>query len=96
VSRIAPRPLARPLAELTSRLAPATTLALVQQAWPRAVGPAIAAAAQPTAERDGVLSVSCTASVWAQEIDLMATELIASLNAVLGREAISGLRCRAL
>jgi predicted nucleic acid-binding Zn ribbon protein len=81
---------------LTSRLAPATTLALVQQAWPRAVGPAIAAAARPTAEREGVLSVSCTASVWAQEIDLMAAELVAKVNDVLGREAISALRCRTL
>ncbi len=42
------------------------------------MGPAIAAAARPTAERDGVLTVTCDAAVWAQELDLMADELIAS------------------
>ena len=41
-----------------------------------AAGPAIAAAARPTAERDGVLTVTCDAAVWAQELDMMAGELI--------------------
>ena len=33
---------------------------------------AIAAAARPTAEREGVLTVTCEAAVWAQELELMA------------------------
>jgi predicted nucleic acid-binding Zn ribbon protein len=94
MSRIAPRTLAAPLGDLASRIAPATTLALVQQVWASAVGPAIAAAARPTGERDGVLTVTCEASVWAQEIDLMGRELIPRLNAAIGHEAISALRCR--
>ena len=53
---------------LTATLAPATTLARVQEVWERAAGPAIAAAARPTAERDGVLTVTCEAAVWAQEL----------------------------
>jgi predicted nucleic acid-binding Zn ribbon protein len=80
--------------ELTSTLAPASTLARAQEVWAGAVGPAIAAAAQPTAERDGVLTVTCEAAVWAQELDLMAGELIARLNAALGGEPVRELRCR--
>ena len=95
MSRVAPRPLTDALAELTGRLAPASTLARVQELWPRAAGPAIAAHATPVAERDGVLSVSCDASVWAQELDLMADELIAALNEALGADTVRELRCRA-
>jgi predicted nucleic acid-binding Zn ribbon protein len=82
------------LEELTPTLAPATTLARVQGLWERAAGPAIAAAAHPSAERNGVLVVTCTAAVWAQELDLMAGELIPRLNAALGTHAIRELRCR--
>jgi predicted nucleic acid-binding Zn ribbon protein len=75
-------------------LAPATTLARVQGIWESIAGPAIAAAARPTREHDGVLTVTCTAAVWAQELDLMAAELIPRLNASLGAETIRELRCR--
>ena len=65
-------------------LAPATLLAQVQRVWPATVGEAIAAEAQPTAERGGVVTISCSASVWAQELDLMAPKIIARLNERLG------------
>jgi predicted nucleic acid-binding Zn ribbon protein len=94
VSRAAPRSLSVALERLSSSLAPATTLARVQEAWERATGPAIAAAARPTAEREGVLTVSCEAAVWAQELDLMAGALVPRLNAELGEQAIRELRCR--
>jgi predicted nucleic acid-binding Zn ribbon protein len=92
--RIAPRPLSTALQALTTTLAPATTLARVQEVWDRAVGPAIASAARPTGERNGILTVTCAAAVWAQELDLMAGELVLNLNAALGEEAIRELRCR--
>jgi predicted nucleic acid-binding Zn ribbon protein len=93
--RIAPRPLATALEALTSTIAPATTLARVQEIWEAAAGPAIASSARPTAERGGVLTVTCAAAVWAQELDLMASELIEKLNAALGGDdAIRELRCR--
>jgi predicted nucleic acid-binding Zn ribbon protein len=66
----------------------------VQEIWERAVGPTVAAAANPTAERDGVLTVTCTAAVWAQELDLLACELIPRLNAALGSQRVHELRCR--
>jgi predicted nucleic acid-binding Zn ribbon protein len=94
MSRAAPRSLSVALEDLTSALAPATTLARVQEIWERATGPAIAAAARPSAERDGILTVLCDAAVWAQELDLMAAELVPRLNAALGDQAIRELRCR--
>ncbi len=92
--RAAPRSLSSALESLTSALAPATTLARVQGIWESAAGPAIASAARPTAEHGGVLTITCDAAVWAQELDLMAGELIARLNLALDCEAIRELRCR--
>ncbi len=94
MSRRAPRPLAHALRGLSRELAPATTLARVQEAWPAAAGATVAAAARPVTEREGVLTLACESSVWASELDLMSAELIPRINAALGREAITALRCR--
>jgi predicted nucleic acid-binding Zn ribbon protein len=94
MSRAAPRSLSVALRDLATAIAPATTLAAVQGVWASVAGPSVAAAAKPTAERDGVLTVTCTAAVWAQELDLMSQELVPRLNAALGAEAIRELRCR--
>jgi predicted nucleic acid-binding Zn ribbon protein len=94
VSRAAPRPLSEALGRLTGELAPASTLARVQEVWEGAVGAAIAAEALPTAERDGVLTVACAAAVWAQELNLMAEVVLTRLNAAMGSEHIRELRCR--
>jgi predicted nucleic acid-binding Zn ribbon protein len=90
--RRAPRPLASALDRLTAELAPATLLADVQRAWPDAAGEAFAAQAAPVAERDGVITVACTAAVWAQELDLLSESVVERLNAGLGRQAVRGLR----
>ena len=94
--RPAPRPAAAAINALAAAVAPATTLARVQGVWGSVTGPAIAAAAAPVAEHDGVLTVSCEAAVWAQELDLMGAELVARLNCALGAEEIRRLRCRAI
>jgi predicted nucleic acid-binding Zn ribbon protein len=94
MSRLAPRRLASALDALSGRLAPASTLGRVQEVWERAAGAGVAAAAQPVSERDGILTLRCEAAVWAQELDLMADELLARLNAELGETAIRELRCR--
>jgi predicted nucleic acid-binding Zn ribbon protein len=96
VSRYAPRPLSFALDGLTEALAPATPLARVQQVWEQTVGTAIAEAGLPTAERDGVLTISCTDAVWAAELDLMSSELLERLNQALGGGSIHRLRCRAV
>lgn len=94
--RLAPRPIAVALEELRDQWEPETVLAAVQRAWPQVVGPQIAAAAQPIAERRGVLTVACSAAVWAQELDLMAPEIIVRLNQALAQAPIERLRCVAL
>ena len=94
--RSAPRPLAAALGALAEDLAPATLLAGVQRAWPQTVGAAIAAEAHPTAERGGVVTISCAASVWAQELDLMAPQIIAAINAALRDGEVRRLRCVAV
>ncbi|MGA9857924.1 MAG: DUF721 domain-containing protein [Solirubrobacteraceae bacterium] len=91
--RRSPRSMNDALAALAGELAPKTLLADVQRVWAEAVGPLIAEQAQPTAERGGVVTVSCSASVWAQELDLMAPQLVARLNEVLTGRDVSRLRC---
>jgi predicted nucleic acid-binding Zn ribbon protein len=88
-----PRPLSHAVAALADRLAPPTALADVQRVWPAAVGEAIAAEAHPTAEREGVLTVTCSSAVWAQELDLMGPEIAGRLNGALGRDLVRSVRC---
>ncbi len=84
------------LDQIRDELAPESLLADVQRAWRSAVGPTIAEEAQPTAERAGVVTVSCSASVWAQELDLMAPVILDRLNRLLESGQIARLRCVAL
>ena len=91
--RRGPRPVTFAVEGLRDELAPATLLAAVQQVWRRAVGDTIASEAQPTGERGGVVIVSCSASVWAQELDLMAPAILDRVNGALGSERITRLRC---
>ena len=90
--RRAPRPVSLAIESLTRDLAPPTLLAEIQRAWPAAVGPAFAAAATPVGERDGVLTVTCVAAVWAQELDLLSERVVAELNEALGRPVVHRLR----
>ena len=82
--RPAPRPLAAALAGLREDAQPATVLARVQACWPGAVGAAIAAEADPVAEHGGTLTVACRSAVWAQELQLLAEDVLRGLNAALG------------
>jgi predicted nucleic acid-binding Zn ribbon protein len=93
VSRRAPRPVALALAPLRDALAPATLLAEVQRVWPEVAGAAVAREATPVAVRGEVLTIACSASVWAQELDLMAPLLLERLDAALGGEGPRRLRC---
>jgi predicted nucleic acid-binding Zn ribbon protein len=94
--RRGPRPLSSALQVLRDDLAPATLLADVQRAWPEAVGPAVATQARPVAERGRVVTISCSGSVWAQELDLMAPAIIERLNGGLRAGEVTRLRCVAV
>ncbi len=76
--------------------APETLLAQIQEIWADVVGAEIASEATPSATRGGTLTVSCAASVWAQELDLMGPEIVQRLNARVPSGAIERLRCVAL
>jgi predicted nucleic acid-binding Zn ribbon protein len=95
MGRVAPRPAALALRAALDRTAPRTPLAAVQTVWVEAVGEAIAAAAEPVAERDGVLTIRCHSATWAQELSLMEGELIRRLGERLGDVAPSSLKVMA-
>jgi predicted nucleic acid-binding Zn ribbon protein len=92
--RLAPRHLSIPLQDFADEIAPTTTLVMVQTVWAQASGGKIANAAKPIKERDGVLTILCTAAVWAQEVDLMADQLIERVNEALGSQLVRELHCR--
>jgi predicted nucleic acid-binding Zn ribbon protein len=94
--RRSPRPLSLAIDRIRDDLTPQTLLAKVQRAWPHAVGESIAREARPTGERSGTLTISCSASVWAQELDLMGPTIVERLNSLLRDGEISRLRCVAV
>ena len=94
--RATPRSMTSALKALRDDLAPETLLADVQAAWPEVVGDAIAAEATPTYERAGVVTISCSAAVWAQELDLMAPAIMGRLNTRLRGRRVERLRCVAV
>jgi predicted nucleic acid-binding Zn ribbon protein len=91
VRRVAPRPLAKALAEALAEARPAGLLAEVQSAWPAVAGTALAGAATPVSERSGTVTVACESGVWAQELALLEADLTRRLN-----EAVQGGRVERL
>ena len=93
--RRAPRSIAPAVTALAARVAPPTLLGAVQRVWPAAVGQAIAQEAQPVAERDGTVRVSCASAVWAHEIELLGPDLVEAVNRALGAQRVVRLRASA-
>ncbi len=92
--RRSPRPAASALRTALEQAAPKTPLATLQATWPAAVGERIAAVATPVSERSGEVTVRCTDSVWAQELDLIQGDLLERLRELLGERAPRTLRFR--
>lgn len=94
--RQGPRPLGAALDAVLASAAPQTFLARVQAVWDEAVGAVVAAHARPVAERGGVVTVECDSGVWAQEVELLAPELLERLGTALGGAGeVASLRVRA-
>lgn len=91
-----PRSLAVSLDALADELAPQTLLADVQRIWTAALGDELAHQSTATAERGGVLTVSCADSMWAQELDLMSVQILGELNSRLRSGSVRRLRCVAV
>ena len=87
-------PLGRAVESLAARVAPATLLADVQQAWPQVAGELMARQAEPVAEHEGMVTLACSSSVWAQELELLGPGLVDGLNGALGARRVTGMRCR--
>jgi predicted nucleic acid-binding Zn ribbon protein len=92
--RRAPRPASTALRAALGQAAPKTPLAALQAAWAGVVGEQIAAVTSPVSERGGEVTVSCSDSVWAQELDLMQAQLLERLRERLGERAPQSLRFR--
>lgn len=90
--RLAPRALSNALEGVVRDVAPATLLARVQAVWGEVAGPRLAAAAAPVSEREGVVTVACESGVWAQELDLLAPDLLSGLEDALGGRLVTKLR----
>lgn len=86
VRRLGPRPLSAALDQVVRAATPQTLLARVQSVWSEIAGTAVAGAAAPVSEREGVVTVACESAVWAAELELLAPDLLARLNARLGAD----------
>jgi predicted nucleic acid-binding Zn ribbon protein len=74
-----PRPLGASLPRALEGVAPKTPLAEVQALWPKVVGPQISRVTKVVDEREGTIVVECENSVWAQELEMMGTQLLADV-----------------
>lgn len=100
--RRAPRPFSVAIERLRHDLAPPGLLSDVQRVWPGVVGAVVAAEATPTAERAGVMTIACSSSVWAAELEMMSADVVARLNDALlslrdspaDAPSVTELRCR--
>lgn len=81
--RRGPRRLGAALSPAARQARPRTLLAGVQEVWPKVAGEAVAARATPVAERAGLVTVACRSATWAQELDLLQSEILERLNSAL-------------
>jgi predicted nucleic acid-binding Zn ribbon protein len=66
----------------------------VVECWEEAVGAEVARHCRPTALRGGTLEASVDSSVWCQQLQLRAPQILAGLRRVLGDEAPGAVRFR--
>ena len=90
--RTAPRPLRLALERASREAEPAGALAALQSRWEELVGPVVAAESHPASEREGAVTVACSSSLWAQELELLGPELLARIAASPGTVAVRSLR----
>jgi hypothetical protein len=90
--RLAPRPISAALARALPDARPAGLLAEVQSVWPGVAGPALTGVATPVSERSGTVTVACESAVWAQELELLGTDLTERLNEALEGGRVERLR----
>ena len=92
--RRAPEPFADVLRDAVAHATPDTLVGRVQAVWSEVAGAAIAAESTPASEREGTVFVDCSAGVWAEELTLLAPDLLGRLNARLEGQKVRSLRFR--
>ncbi|QBJ96529.1 DUF721 family protein [Rhodococcus sp. ABRD24] len=60
--------------------------------WTQVVGEDIAAHAEPTGLREGVLSVSAESTAWATQLRMMQSQILAKIAAAVGHGVVTSLR----
>ena len=60
--------------------------------WTEIVGDAVAAHAEPSSLRDGVLKVRADSPTWAAELGYLVEEIRAKVNALIGRQSVVEVR----
>lgn len=91
-----PRPIHESLGRLTRRIgAPEPdTAAAVFARWDELVGPDIAAHARPESLRGGVLVLAADDPAWANQLQFMATDILARVRSVVASEKLTDLRIK--
>lgn len=87
-----PRKLGATLNRLIEETGPKTPLAGAQAVWPEVVGESINSVTEVVSESEGVLTVRCESSVWAQELEMMSPRLLTLLGEKLGPGSPESLR----
>ncbi len=64
----------------------------IWRVWPDAVGPEIAENARPAAVKGSLLLVHVSSSTWAHHLRFLKPDLIARVNAALGRPAVTEIK----
>lgn len=90
-----PRRLGELLGDFQEDIKPPTALAAIEMVWRGVVGDQIAEVTELVAEREGVLTVSCSSAVWAQELEMMGPRILSRLSTEIGDLAPQELRFRA-
>lgn len=89
-----PQPLGRAARELASTRGwtPRVAEGAVFAQWAVVVGDQIAEHAQPTALRDGVLSVTAESTAWATQLRMVQSQLLAKIAAAVGDGVVTALK----
>lgn len=86
------RPIADAVMRLAESLAPQTPLSKVERAWSSVVGEAMAAHSRPAALKGSLLTVECSGSVYAQELDLQSRRVLSKLSDELSGIVVERIR----
>jgi len=89
------KPIGAALDRALDPVAPKTTLAELQRAWPAVVGPGIEAVTTVSEEREGTVTIECESTVWANELEMMGPQLLEKLRPLMGDRTPEKLRFRA-